>query len=633
MRRVRPASVLAMALTVLAAVTGATVLIAPIVVGAPASARAAGRPAGDALAVQQPAAQTRVGPAPGDVQDFAFQSLDVDYTLTRTTDGASRLRVVERFVAVFPDSDQNHGLRRAVPERYNGMPLHPRLVSVTDGEGHARGAETESSDGFLVVTSRADGFVHGAQTYVFTYDLENVTWPFHDTGADEFYWDVNGTGWPQPFARVSAAVHLDAALAAARTERQACYRGAEGSTEQCAIAAQDAATGGVVVRAEAVGLGPFQTMTIAIGFTQGTFAPFDSSYFGSVWGWLQALSVLLMVAAVGWALVLRLTRLRDARGRGVVVAEYEPPAELDALQGAVLLGRSGKAIPAEILEQAVAGSLRIVEAGRSAFGKVKLQAQLIDAGKADGDGRMLLHGLFGEQFAAGETFDFGRRDTRLASAAQRILLWAKQELVRRGLRVKVPARVRALPVLAAVAGAAGTLGFGLLATEAGVTQITPGALVLLTMPVLVAVIGLVGRRPLTADGAVARERMLGLKLFIEWAEADRIRMLQSPSGAERVPVSVQDPTQMLRLYESLLPWAVVFGQERQWSAQLAVMYPRDQSPGWYVGSHGFDARAFASGVAGLSASAASASSSSSSGGSGGGGSAGGGGGGGGGGGV
>ncbi len=614
--RVRPGLAVVAALVALTVLAGAAM---------PAQARD--------LPVQQqesgaPAqAQTRIGPAPSDVSDFTFESLDIDYTLTRTADGASRLRVVERFVAVFPAADQNHGLRRAVPERYNGMPLHPHLVSVTDGGGHPRPVETASSDGYFVVTSRADSFVHGAQTYVFTYDLENVTWRFRDTAADEFYWDVNGTGWPQPFARVTASVHLDAALAAARTGRQACYRGGEGSTERCTIDAQDASAG-TVVRAEATELGAHQTMTIAIGFRQGTFAQFDTSYFGSVWGWLQALSVLLMLGAVGWAVVLRLTRLRDARGRGVIIAEYEPPAGIDALQGAVLLGRAGKAIAAEILEQAVVGSLRIVEAGRSPFGKVTLQAQLVDADKADGDGRMLLHGMFGEQFAAGETFDFGRSDRRLASAAQRILLWAKQELVRRGLRTKVPARLAALPVLAAVAGAAGTFGFGLLATEAGVTQVQPGLLVLLTMPVLVAVIGLVGRRPLTADGAVARERMLGLKMFIEWAEADRIRMLQSPAGAERVPVSVQDPTQMLRLYESLLPWAVVFGQERQWSAQLAVMYPSDQSPGWYVGAHGFDASAFASGVAGLSASASSSSSS-----SGGGGSAGGGGGGGGGGGV
>src|SRR3546814_4876123 len=88
---------------------------------------------------------------------------------------------------------------------------------------------------------------------------------------------------------------------------------------------------------------------------------------------------------------------------------------------------------------------------------------------------------------------------------------------------------------------------------------------------------------------------------------------------------------MLQLYEPLLPYAVVFGQEKQWADRLAVLYDSTGTPGWYVGTSGFSAASFASGIGSLSASATSASSTS--GGSSGGGSAGGGGGGGGGGGV
>ncbi len=142
---------------------------------------------------------------------------------------------------------------------------------------------------------------------------------------------------------------------------------------------------------------------------------------------------------------------------------------------------------------------------------------------------------------------------------------------------------------------------------------------------------MVSRKPLTALGAEVRDHLKGLEEFIEWAEADRIRMLQSPAGAERVRIDPGDPAQMLKLYEVLLPYAVVFGQEKQWAQHLAVLYGEGNSPGWYAGSHGFSAGSFSAGISSLSAS--SASSSSTSGGSGGGGSSGGGGGGGGGGGV
>ena len=149
---------------------------------------------------------------------------------------------------------------------------------------------------------------------------------------------------------------------------------------------------------------------------------------------------------------------------------------------------------------------------------------------------------------------------------------------------------------------------------------------------VVTVLRLVSRRPLSALGADTRDHLRGLEEFIGWAEADRIRMLQSPSGADRVPVDVNDPRQKLDLYEKLLPYAVVFGQEKEWSRQLAVLYTTvgASGPYWFAGTGGFDASSFSAGIGSLSSAA---SSSSSTGGTGGGGSAGGGGGGGGGGGV
>ena len=113
-------------------------------------------------------------PVTAGVDDFGFASLDVDYTLGRAANGSSTLEVVERFVAVFPEFDQNRGMRRLVPDTYLGVPLNPEFVSITDGEGRERPAEVEHEDGVFSMTSRADEYVHGSQTYVFTYTLENV---------------------------------------------------------------------------------------------------------------------------------------------------------------------------------------------------------------------------------------------------------------------------------------------------------------------------------------------------------------------------------------------------------------------------------------------------------------------------
>src|SRR6478736_912903 len=52
----------------------------------------------------------------------------------------------------------------------------------------------------------------------------------------EFYWDVNGTAWPQSFGRITAHVTMTDEVDAARTGAMACYVGSQGSTATCPIA-------------------------------------------------------------------------------------------------------------------------------------------------------------------------------------------------------------------------------------------------------------------------------------------------------------------------------------------------------------------------------------------------------------
>lgn len=571
-----------------------------------------------------------VSAASADVDDFSFSSMTADYTIARAADGTSELRVVETFVAEFPETDQNHGMRRRVPDEAFGQPLDPQFVSVTDEDGAPRASEVEDEDGELVITSRADDFVHGSQTYVITYTLRNVTPIFALSGTQEFYWNVNGVDWAQPFGRVTARLHVPAELADTLTGEVACYQGGAGETTPCASVATTPDGDGATVTAEATDLGPGQTLTFATGFTPGTFATFDPSYAASPWGWAQAVASVGVVVALVWGIAVRRRHLRDGRGRPTIIAEYTPPADVDALEAAVLLGRPAKAIPAEVLEQAVAGSIRIVEGERGWFGRAPFEAHLQDRSRADGDGRMLLDGLFGEDAAPGAVFVFGRQDTRFSKAAQAILKEAGADLVAKGLRRTVPARYRVGPIVLSVLAAAGVAVFGALALDANVIPWVPIVIIIAAALVCVLTVGLVARTPLSDRGAETRDHLAGLREFIAWAEEDRIRMLQSPTTAEREPIDTGDPRQVLRIYERLLPYAVVFGQEKQWAERLAVLYGDGGSPSWYSGTTAFSAASFASSVGSLSVSATS---SSGSGGSTGGGSAGGGGGGGGGGGV
>jgi uncharacterized membrane protein YgcG len=564
-------------------------------------------------------------PAAADVNDFSFDSLTVDVELSRDAEGVGVATVTETFVAVFPDEDQNRGLQRRVPEDDESTPLHPTLESVTDERGEPRPAETESEDGQLIITSAVpEGeYVHGRQTYVITYTLQNVAGP-KESGLDEFYWNLLGSEWAQPFGVVDAAVTVDASLADSLSGDARSYAGEVGSTASSPLPPVAQPDGSVRFQAQVRDVQPSQAVTFAIGFEPGTFTPFDASVWASPAAIAQLGGGALGAVALGWAAVVRRRRLQDDPGRPVVIAEYDPPRGVDAATAAALLGKTGKIVPAEILEQAVGGALRIVET-KGFLGRSKFTAELVDPQRADANGRIILKGLFGARLTPGETFEFGSTSSRFSRAAQRLAAWAgeRDKEYRRGAGFRLGKGPLILMIVAFVI----TVAAGVTALITYVAPLVPVLVLLFGGLALFVGLALLSRNPLTREGAEVRDHLLGLKQFIDWAEEDRIRMLQSPHGAERRAIDVDDPRQMLVLYERLLPFAVVFGQERQWAERLAALYPGD-SPVWYAGSGPLNASAFAAGISSMSSSA-----SSSSGGSTGGGSAGGGGGGGGGGGV
>jgi uncharacterized membrane protein YgcG len=100
----------------------------------------------------------------------------------------------------------------------------------------------------------------------------------------------------------------------------------------------------------------------------------------------------------------------------------------------------------------------------------------------------------------------------------------------------------------------------------------------------------------TAAGAVHRDYLLGIRDYLQLAEADRFRMLQSPEGAERVRaegLDIRQPAQRVKLYEKLLPFAVLWGVERDWAKELTILYG-DAAPDWFVSAGAFDSAAFSS---------------------------------------
>jgi hypothetical protein len=169
--------------------------------------------------VPQPPLPQPEGP---DLQDFTFESFDATYKLGRDENGVATLTTTERLVALFPEYDQNRGIERSLFDRVADQDTSLEVVSVTDGAGEPIEFEVTDDGGPIVsVVMAGDEFVHGRQEYVVVYTQRNVI--TEEGGVEYFHWGVNGWGWVQPFATVSARVELADGLAAGLTGRSGCY--------------------------------------------------------------------------------------------------------------------------------------------------------------------------------------------------------------------------------------------------------------------------------------------------------------------------------------------------------------------------------------------------------------------------
>lgn len=563
-------------------------------------------------------------PAVADVDDFHFDSFTGEYFLGADEAGHSTLRTVETLVAVFPEFDQNRGIRRELVDRYDGHPTELKVVSVTDEAGQPREWSSDSDGDFVVLTIAGDNYVHGQQTYVITYEQRFVTRYFADTGADEFYWDTNGTGWGQPFGSVTANVHIADELRKSLTGRVAGYAGYESSTDPATIV--ELPDG---FSFSATNLQAGQNVTLAIAFEPGTFTPRPSGFTDSIWPALAAIGAALAVLAAAAAGFVRMRVLRDAPSRGLIIPEYLPPKGVNLFYSANTIRKVSRATAAELIKLAVDGNIRILEEERR--GKFTLEF-LHDDG-LDKDEKSFINAIFEYKPAPGTRKKLKSSDSRAAKSILSLNGRVSKYMVEKGYRRKIPAMRVAWVVIAATLASLAGVVFSIMALD----QDYGGRWPLLTLVVSVlaaaATYVLVAKSPLDAKGVELRDYLKGLHEYIDLAETDRLQFLQSPEGALRSRVSVDDPAQVVKLNERLLPYAVLFGEEKRWAQELGRYYEQTGSqPEWYSGASGFNAALFASSIGSVS-STASSSFSASSGGSGGGGSSGGGGGGGGGGGV
>ena len=554
--------------------------------------------------------------------NFVITNYDVKMELSRDDDKVSTLRTTLNITADFPP-EQNHGLAPIFVKEYDGHPTSFKLESVTDELGNK--LEYHWNDDELRIGD-ADTYVSGLQTYVITYSERNVTRYYADTGKDEFYWDVIGAEWRVPIKQATVSLKIDSELVSARQAEPQCYIGLVGSTDYCYISEID----GEVVADLPVGLHPGQGVTIAIGFQPGTFSEYKLTLweqFVQIWQVIQVVTAVLMVLGLIWLGVTYIRSTGRKKELGAIVPEYIPPEDASLLTSAFIGNNyfmiKGSPMTAQLIDLAVRHYIKIYEVKQVTFLKhAEYEIEIIkDLSNLKAEEKEMIDDMFNAPPKIGARLNLKmlqpsnrRYVKRTADDRKKIKNLAENEyrlLEKNEVHVK---RFR----------------------RYGIVFLVP-AILLLALPLLILVIVsfvMSHGKSLTDRGLALRRYLMGLKMYISVAEVERLQMLQSPEGAEKVGQAVDgnDKGRLVKLYERVLPYAILFGQEKSWNKQIGQYYEQaGAQPDWYSGIGAFNAANFATSMNSLNYSVTNTGNSyaSSTGGSGGGGSVGGGGGGGG----
>lgn len=535
-----------------------------------------------------------------DVNDFTIPNFSADYYLSRDMAKTSSLDVVEKIDAQFPDYDQNHGILRAIPRSYQGHTVSLKVNSVKNGSGSLLNYTIyNQNDNLVLKIGNPDQYVQGRQTYVVSYSMRNVANILAD--HEELYWDVNGDQWAQPMGAVNAKIHIPSGLLSQLQDRQTCYAGFYGvnSSDTCSISRESTSTE-TVISATASNLQPNQTLTFVLGFNRGAFVLGPEIAHEKLVRKIKIIAAVTVITLLPLiAFMFMFSRWRrfgnDPRGRGVIVPQYAPPKGFNVLSSDFVLSQKmgPKTFSAAIIELAVNRYVTIYETKhKKALRRdttdyelelIKDPAGLPSELKQVSD-MVFTTGSAGERVKLADIKKSTTRSVELYEQMRKLEDSLASSLHVLGYFVKNPKKIR--NGYRAWAIAIFFLAFASIFAAFSISAWI-GALSAGLMSASLIVFGFSFVMPArTETGVQVHDDLLGLKDYIKLAEADRLKFLQSPQSAERVSdpaeFNPKTPSEKIKLFEKLLPYAMLFGLEKDWAKQFKDLYT--QPPDWYNGN-------------------------------------------------
>lgn len=579
-----------------------------------------------------------VSAATASVNSFYFKNYQADYYLSQADDGTSRLRVVEEFTAVFPSSNQNHGLTRVIPyTNQDGQNLtmvsdNYLEINVWHNGIEERPYKIEGGDGyFTVYLGDASTYVHGEQIYKLEYEFRNVITKFDEDGKkwQELYWDTNGNDWSQRFENVTVNLHFeDSKIASAFTGDAWCYVGRYGSSDQSRCKITQSSDG---LTFTANKLSARENLTFDVEFQPDTFTVPGQRYDYTVF-FIFIIELLVTIAIlIAFFVCYQQSKAKREYYQGLFVKpEYTPPQGFSVAEMAenyIKSGSLGNSKVATLMELAVKGKVEIRKLeSKTKLGKTKTMWRIrVKSIDLSAEQITMLRILAGGKtnISVGDDIEVKAHTATnsLIKLGQDFARQTRDALRKKGLmesnpKAKGSAEPNAKNPCGTLVAITSVLAFISIfvnifvldddVSYRAVLGGTPLIITVFALPWLVLIISVILSSKLspyftmTEKGLMYSKYLDGLKLYIKMAEKDRIEFLQSVKGADTSHQGI------VKLYEKLLPYAVIFKLEKSWLGELSRYYEyKDVSaPTWYFGVGAFSAHDFSAAMLAASSSIA-----------------------------
>lgn len=455
---------------------------------------------------------------------------------------------------------ERHGIYRDIPYHYerSGFSYNAR-IAVESVSANGADVPFEVSRGGGDVSIRIgdpDIFVSGEQEYVIAYTVKRaINW---FDGEPEVYWNATGNGWQVMIEDARATI---TGVAAYDTSKSDCFTGTFGAQESsCFLETNEAGDVLTVFSAEA--LYPGYGLTVVTRLPAGSIpepTTWDrmKDFLRDNWGFILPVPVFALM----WFLYRK--HGRDPKGRGTIIAEYEPPKGMSPAMLGYLVDETidPRDISAGIIGLAIKGHLKILYEERKGllkFGHTYRLEKRKEVGKTLTEfERELFDALFGSDDSV-KLDDlkktFPKKISKLHEALQK-------EADAGGYFARNPKTTRGLYY-----GLGFVLAFGgFFFLGAGLAYFLG---LLLSGGIVFAFAGAMPQK--TEKGVLAREHILGFKDFLTVTEKDRLKFHNAPE---------KKPEQFMEW----LPYAMALAVEKEWAEQFKDL--TIEQPDWYGGQN------------------------------------------------